>query len=255
MAKKGYSAEEAYRILAVMDESDGDASPAESSGSEYEPVDSSGTLTASEDDEVEVPATVRPTRPHVTVSHTPRDEPHMQQSGASADLFYGAAYTGSAAHPGPSTSTAVFPGEVASTRRAVAGTVARALTPPSQPPRSQARRPLSLPEVLANPNWQSPPSAAPVLPPFTAQSGVRMETANFRSALEFFELFFTADLYDLVVAETNRYATQYITANPESFYAQPFRWKPVTVSEFKTFLGLTLSMGITKKKCIAVILV
>ena len=59
MSKRGYSGDEAYRILSMSDESDGEASLAES-GSVYEPVDSSGSLTDSSDDGG-VPAKVRRT--------------------------------------------------------------------------------------------------------------------------------------------------------------------------------------------------
>ena len=51
-----------------------------------------------------------------------------------------------------------------------------------------------------------------------------MDTANLTEPIDFFELFFTEDLYALIVHQTNLYAQQ-----------------------FKTFLGLTLLMGIVKK--------
>ena len=85
-------------------------------------------------------------------------------------------------------------------------------------------------------------SAEPVLPPFTGQPGIQVETADFTS-LDFYSLFFTEDLYRSIVEQSNLYAGQYIAANPQ--LARD--WKPITVSEFKTFLGLSLLMGITKK--------
>ena len=63
----------------------------------------------------------------------PQDPLQGQQNGAGAVGLRGEAYTNSAALPGPSTSTAVEHGEVASTRRAVeVGTLARAVISPSQ---------------------------------------------------------------------------------------------------------------------------
>ncbi|CAI9606528.1 unnamed protein product, partial [Staurois parvus] len=130
-----------------------------------------------------------------------------------------------------------------------AGVVASTSIVP-QPPRIciQARRaPSIVPDVLANPDWQPTNSAAPVLPPFTAQPGIQVEIANLTTPLDFLELFFTEDLYALIVDQSISYAQQFIATNPNSNLARPFAWKPITVSEFKVFLGLTLNMGITKK--------
>lgn len=38
-----------------------------------------------------------------------------------------------------------------------------------------------------------------------------------------------------------------ITANSNLTLARQFAWKPITIPKFKTFLGLSLNMGITKK--------
>ncbi|CAI9535441.1 unnamed protein product, partial [Staurois parvus] len=104
-----------------------------------------------------------------------------------------------------------------------------------------------LPDVLANPDWQPTNSAAPVLPPFTAQPEIQVETANLNNPLDFLELFFMEDLYALIVDQSNLYAQQFIAANPDSNLARSFAWKPITVSQFNFFWVLTLNMGITKK--------
>ncbi|XP_068090336.1 hepatoma-derived growth factor-related protein 2-like [Hyperolius riggenbachi] len=93
------------------------------------------------------------------------------------------------------------------------GSVASAVRPRSQPPGTWARRTPTLPEVLANTDWQPPGSAAPIVPPFTAQSGVQLET-DLGSALDAFHLIFTEDLYDLVVAETNRGPSERLIDQP-----------------------------------------
>ncbi|CAI9614857.1 unnamed protein product [Staurois parvus] len=120
-----------------------------------------------------------------------------------------------------------------------------------QPPRicTQARRaPSILPDVLANPDWQPTNSAAPVLSPFTVKPGIQVETANLNTPLDFLERFVKEDLYALIVDQNNLYAQQFIAANSHSNLTRPFAWKPITVSECKVFLCLTLNMGITKKK-------
>ncbi|CAI9604529.1 unnamed protein product [Staurois parvus] len=115
----------------------------------------------------------------------------MQQSAStSATLPFGELAIIGLVHPGLShTSTAVSLGDVASPVRAVqAGAVARTSIVP-QPPRIHTltrRAPSILPDVLANPEWQPTNSAAPVLPPFTTQPGIQVETANLPTLLDFF---------------------------------------------------------------------
>ncbi|CAI9542874.1 unnamed protein product, partial [Staurois parvus] len=152
MSKQRYSSEEAYRILTMSSESEGEDSLAEP-GSEYEPIDSSGTLTASSDDEEVVPAKVA----EVVQMH---DDSHMQQSA--------------------STSAAVSFGELASTSGLV------------RPGRRHTSTAVSL--------------------------------ANLNTPLNCFELFFTEDLYALIVDQSNLYARQFIAANPNSNLARPFAW-------------------------------
>lgn len=64
-----------------------------------------------------------------------------------------------------------------------------------------------------------------------------------KSALDFFELIFTDDLYNLIVTETNRYATQQ-RKEPRN---QKTPWTALTIEEFKTWFGLYLSMGIVQQ--------
>lgn len=95
-------------------------------------------------------------------------------------------------HPGLlDTSTAVLHGEMASTQSVVqAGEVVCTSSgmQTKQPTiRSQAfRAHSSLRVVLANPNRLPPDSAASVIPPFTAQPGVQVETMNLTTPLNFF---------------------------------------------------------------------
>ncbi|CAI9600861.1 unnamed protein product [Staurois parvus] len=147
------------------------------------------------------------------------------------------------------TSTAVSLGDVASPIIAVQTGVVASTSIVPQPPRihTQAHRaPSILQDVLANPDWQPKNSAVPVLPPFTAQPSIQVEIANLTTPLDFLELFFTENLYALIVDQSNLYAQQFIAANPDSNLDRPFAWKPIMVSELKIFLDLTLNMGITK---------
>ncbi|XP_040210225.1 piggyBac transposable element-derived protein 4-like [Rana temporaria] len=103
----------------------------------------------------------------------------------------------------------------------------------------------SLPEARANPLWLPSDSGSASIPPFTAQPGIQANTENF-TPIDFFNLFFTDDLFHLIVDQSNLFAQQYIANKPNSNYAAPFEWTPVTVEEFKKFLGLTLNAGLSQ---------
>ncbi|PIO02712.1 hypothetical protein AB205_0168650 [Aquarana catesbeiana] len=172
--------EEAYTFLSMTDESEEELTHLSDSGSEYKPVDSSGTLTDSSDDGVVVPAKVRRTRPRssaVVEVQEPQGS-HMEQraSTSAAHPSGELASTSGLIHPGRTSSTAVSRGDVVGPISAVqAGEVASTTNVP-QPPRRQrqARQAHSaLPATFANPNWESTTSAASVLPPFTGQPGIQ----------------------------------------------------------------------------------
>ncbi|PIO37036.1 hypothetical protein AB205_0094770 [Aquarana catesbeiana] len=198
MANRRYSSEEAYTFLSMTD-SEEEVTHLSDSGSEYEPVDSSGSMTDSSDDGVVVPA---------------------KRSTSAAIPSGELASTSGLVHPGRTSSTAVTLGDVASPISAVqAGEVASTNSVPLPPRRrTQARRTHSaLPAALANPNWEPTTSAAPVLPPFTGQPSIQVETVDFMSFV-FYSLFFTEDLYRSIVDQSNLYAGQHIATVPQSNY-------------------------------------
>ncbi|PIO12377.1 hypothetical protein AB205_0174950 [Aquarana catesbeiana] len=202
MANRRYTSEEAYTFLSMTD-SEEEVTHLSDSGSEYDPVEDRGSMTGSSDDGVVVPAK----------SSTSAAIP-------SAEL----ASTSGLVHPGHSqSSTAVSRGDVASPISAVqAGEVASTSSVPLPQRRrqTQARRAHSaLPAAFANPNWEPTTSAAPVLPPFTGQPGIQVETVDFTS-LDFYLLFFTEDLYRSIVDQSNLYAGQHIATIPQSSLAR-----------------------------------
>ena len=83
-----------------------------------------------------------------------------------------------------------------------------------------------------------PVEAAPI---FRRVPGAQILHPPEARALDYFELFYTQEIWERLVTETNRYYDQQHHANP------PHRpWEPVTVDVMKAFIGLTLSMGIMK---------
>lgn len=78
--------------------------------------------------------------------------------------------------------------------------------------------------------------------------GVQVSVSNCGSELDFFQLFFTDELVQQIVKETNRYAREKIS----SICPLPDRsiwksWKDVTVPEFKAFLGVLMNMALNPK--------
>ncbi|PIO24114.1 hypothetical protein AB205_0141990, partial [Aquarana catesbeiana] len=222
----GYTSEEAYTFLSMTDESEEELAHLSDSGSEYKPIDSSGTLTDGSDDGVVVPAKVQ--EPQGS-----RMEQRVSTSAAhpSGEL----ASTSDLVHPDCTSSTAVTLGDMASPMSAVqAGEVASTTSVP-QPPRRQrqARRAHSaLPAAFANLNWEPTTSAAPVLPPFTGQSGIQVETVDFTS-LDFYPLFFTEDLYRSIVDQSDLEADMTVQIQTVTGVVE----KPLCVHEYNLNMG------------------
>jgi hypothetical protein len=67
--------------------------------------------------------------------------------------------------------------------------------------------------------------------------------------LDHFFLFFTDELLQTIVDETNRYATQYFRDHPGplSPNSRLKSWSPITLDELKKLLGVLMLTGIVKK--------
>ena len=71
--------------------------------------------------------------------------------------------------------------------------------------------------------------------------GINVDKGNLTSCLDFFELFFTPEVWQLLVTQTNLYAEQ--KRGP----AESSVWYPVTENEMKAWLSLYLNMGLVTK--------
>ena len=72
--------------------------------------------------------------------------------------------------------------------------------------------------------------------PFTEEVGSRVPLST--RILEIFQLFFTTTLIDLIVEQTNRYASQVM--DPTHYE----KWTKVTAEEILAYFGFMLLMGI-----------
>ncbi|XP_068110989.1 piggyBac transposable element-derived protein 4-like [Hyperolius riggenbachi] len=101
-----------------------------------------------------------------------------------------------------------------------------------------------LPYDIAHPQWSTPNMEAPNIPPFTARSGLIVNTQNMQP-IDYFSLFLTDTFLDCICEQTNLYAQQKIADNPTAYLAR--KWVPTTTPELKVFLGLTFNMGLAPK--------
>ena len=71
--------------------------------------------------------------------------------------------------------------------------------------------------------------------PYTGTGGSNVQKDPETHALDYFEEFWDATMWNHLVTETNRYADEERTANPPPPFAA--RWTPVTVPVMKAFIG------------------
>ena len=76
------------------------------------------------------------------------------------------------------------------------------------------------------------------VPPFTSPVGPAVPVPS--SPLGIFQLFFTEELLEEIVSQSNRYAKQVLE---EEAYSQ---WDAITVEELKAFIGFCLLMGVKR---------
>ncbi|KAM9305474.1 piggyBac transposable element-derived protein 4-like [Gastrophryne carolinensis] len=100
-------------------------------------------------------------------------------------------------------------------------------------------------------NWTRPNITQPVLPPFTATWGCRVNTENFLP-INYFQLFLDDEYLQKVVEQTNLYAVQYFLEQQKKPGGgnMSSEWTPTNLSEMRRFWGLTLHMGIAQKPSI-----
>ena len=70
--------------------------------------------------------------------------------------------------------------------------------------------------------------------------GPRRAASCLKSALKYFKLYFTLELFQTIASQTNLYRQQSQVTNPS-----PMPWSDVTVEEIMAFIGLVIAMGIT----------
>lgn len=88
-------------------------------------------------------------------------------------------------------------------------------------------------------------------PTYLETPGPKHAPPSDANPIQYFLLFFTMPLLNLIVTETNRYANQFLASqNQLSPHARAKMWRPVTVPEMKAFMAVLFEMGITRRPTI-----
>ena len=88
----------------------------------------------------------------------------------------------------------------------------------------------------------------PIIPDFTAQSGINADVNEETDTVDFLGLFLDDEFFKLLVDQTNLNAAQYIAAHPElPPHSRIGKWVDISIPEMKTFLSLYLLTGIVIK--------
>ena len=74
--------------------------------------------------------------------------------------------------------------------------------------------------------------------PFCEFTGVNRNASDIKSPIEAFHLFFSDNILDQIIVESNRYHDQVLEDDTN--------WKPIRRGEILAFLGITIAMGIVK---------
>lgn len=85
--------------------------------------------------------------------------------------------------------------------------------------------------------------------PFQGDSGIKLDNLNKDNPIQLFECFFTNELINKIVVETNRYAEQYLNDNKETIKNQSRvkKWTATNANEIRTLLALFIIQGICIK--------
>ena len=88
----------------------------------------------------------------------------------------------------------------------------------------------------------------PIIPAFSGEPGTKIDFPDSCNELDIFKCFIIDELIHHITKVTNKYAAQYIAANPTMGpHALARSWKDVTAIEIKKVFTLCLLMGVVQK--------
>ena len=103
-------------------------------------------------------------------------------------------------------------------------------------------------EQVIGKNLEKKEQKQPVIPDFTAQSGINANVNEEMDTVDLSGLFLDDEFFKLFVDQTNLYVAQYIAAHPELRpYSRIRKWVDASIPETKTFLSFHLLTSIVVK--------
>jgi len=83
--------------------------------------------------------------------------------------------------------------------------------------------------------------------PFQGEEKLNADLPPNATALDFFRLYLTDEIVNLIVEQTNKYAEQYISSNDIKRHSPVNNWSPTNDKEMIAFLGLCMLIGVVYK--------
>ncbi|XP_060874821.1 piggyBac transposable element-derived protein 4-like [Metopolophium dirhodum] len=81
---------------------------------------------------------------------------------------------------------------------------------------------------------------------FNKTPGFKIDIPDNASALNYFKLFCSTDIFELMVVETNRNAEQFLSKSRLTKSSRFSKWSPTNVDEIEKFMGLLLWFGLVQ---------
>lgn len=115
-------------------------------------------------------------------------------------------------------------------------------------PIQPAARRRDRPQLLVwNDHIDTSPNSRPKAFPFTGTPGMNVAVNDNKDPYELFRLFFTDELIDKIVLETNKYAAQFLANKPLQRFSRFQAWKPTNRDEILVLLAVYTLHGLIWK--------
>ncbi|XP_033360721.1 piggyBac transposable element-derived protein 4-like [Bombus vosnesenskii] len=92
--------------------------------------------------------------------------------------------------------------------------------------------------------WQEIRERGQTMTEYSQEEELLIEDTDCDDPVSLYKLFFTDNILEMIVEETNKYAVQCLENSVSNSREHQLDWKPVTKDEMNTFIGILLIMGL-----------
>ena len=82
---------------------------------------------------------------------------------------------------------------------------------------------------------------------FTGNAGIKANISSDTKPSDIYNLFLTDELLEVIVAKTNRYASQFLATHNVKPHSRATAWRETDVEEIRKLIGLVFLMGVVRK--------